>query len=120
MVECKSQYIALDDVLFSGPDLCKCVFSNASTYILSGKEIIGQVPDHIDRVARSQSPENEVSLGLILSVSFFITVNMRADSNYPLNGTPDPLRISSCSGKSSATSVGNLTIQETCKQGMDS
>ena len=78
---------------FSGPDFlyANAFFPNATTYILSGKEPIGQVPDllKMSRGAIAQSLRNiEVSLGSILSVSYFITVNMRADfNNGPLNGT---------------------------------
>jgi hypothetical protein len=72
--------------LFSGPDFlyANAFFPHASTYIFAGLEPVGQIPD-LTKFPRStivQTLRNiEVSLSSILSVSYFITVNMRSDLN---------------------------------------
>jgi hypothetical protein len=79
--------------MFSGPDVlyANAFFPNASTYILAGLEPVGQVPD-LAKLPRSTVTETlrnvQVSLGSILSVSYFITVNMKKDLNTgPVSGT---------------------------------
>lgn len=72
--------------LFGGPDFlyADAFFPNASTYVLSGLEPVGQVPDltKLPRWTVAQALRNiEVSLRSVLSVSYFITVNMRQDLN---------------------------------------
>jgi hypothetical protein len=68
--------------MFSGPDFLYATsfFPSASTYVLSGLEPIGNVPQlnnlsngTIERTLQSL----EVSLGTILNYSFFITRNMK-------------------------------------------
>ena len=79
--------------LFSGPDFlyANAFFPNASTYVLSGLEPVGQIPDlmKLPRSAIAQTLRSiQVSLSSILSVSYFITKNMREDlNNGPASGT---------------------------------
>jgi hypothetical protein len=79
--------------LFSGPDFlyANAFFPHASTYIFAGLEPPGQIPDlsKLSRGAVGQTLRNiQVSLGSILSMSYFITANMRTDLNSgPVSGT---------------------------------
>lgn len=79
--------------LFSGPDFlyANAFFPKASTYVFGGLEPVGQIPDltKLPRGAIAQTLRNiELSLSSILSVSYFITANMRTDLNSgPVNGT---------------------------------
>jgi len=70
--------------MFSGPDFlyANAFFPRASTYVLSGLESSGPIPDLL-RMQRQSISSNLASLRnsmqTLLSVSFFITVNMRHD-----------------------------------------
>ena len=70
--------------MFSGPDFlyANAFYSKASTYVLSALEPVGSVPD-LTRLPRggiaSALYNVERSLGSILSFSFFITKEMKAD-----------------------------------------
>jgi hypothetical protein len=79
--------------MFSGPDFlyANAFFPNASTYILCGIESVGPSPD-IDKIPRAVLPSAlanlRKSLDSVLSWSFFITKNMKADlKQTQLNGT---------------------------------
>ena len=68
--------------MFSGPDFlyADAFFPKASTYVLSGLEPIGTVPELSDMPLRSLSGELrqlQSSLNSVMSYSFFITNNMR-------------------------------------------
>ncbi len=69
--------------MFSGPDFlyANAFFPNASTYVLSGLEPVGSVPDLT--VLRGAVALNlrqlQASLSSILSYSFFITKHMKSD-----------------------------------------
>ena len=79
--------------MFGGPDFlyANAFFPNATTYVLSGLEPVGQIPDimKLPRWSVVQALRNiQGSLRSVLTVSYFITVNMRQDLNAgPLNGT---------------------------------
>jgi hypothetical protein len=79
--------------IFGGPDFlyADAFFPKATTYVLSGLEPVGQVPDlmKIPRGSVMQSLRNiESSLRSVLSVSYFITVDMFRDLNAgSINGT---------------------------------
>jgi hypothetical protein len=77
---------------FSGPDFlyADAFFPNATTYVLSGLEAVGRVPDLTalpkDVVAHALN-NIEVSLSSLLLASYFITIKMDADlNNGPVNG----------------------------------
>ena len=79
--------------MFSGPDFLypNAFFPSAQTYILCGREPIGSVPN-IDDISREALPKAltnlRKSLGSVLSWSFFITKQMKADfSHKQLSGT---------------------------------
>jgi hypothetical protein len=68
--------------MFSGPDFlyANAFFPNASTYVMSGLEPTGPVPDltKLSREGRARSFRNiEESLNSILTYSFFQTIDMR-------------------------------------------
>jgi hypothetical protein len=68
--------------MFSGPDFlyANAFFPNASTYVMSGLEPTGPVPDltRLSRDGRARSFRNiEESLNSILTYSFFQTIDMR-------------------------------------------
>lgn len=68
--------------MFSGPDFlyADAFFPKAATYVLSGLEPIGKVPELGDIPVRSLSGELrqlQSSLNSVMSYSFFITNNMR-------------------------------------------
>jgi len=79
--------------MFSGPDFLYAVsfFPSAATYVLSGLEPVGDVPQLTDlpRPAVDSTLHNmEVSLGSLLSISFFITKNMQTQlEDGPVHGT---------------------------------
>jgi hypothetical protein len=79
--------------MFSGPDFLFAVsfFPNATTYVLSGLEPVGEVPQLTDlpRPAVDSTLHNiESSLGSLLSISFFITKNMQTQlESGPAHGT---------------------------------
>ncbi|MDZ4287483.1 MAG: hypothetical protein U0984_05975 [Prosthecobacter sp.] len=79
--------------MFSGPDFlyAHAFFPNASTYVMSGREPIGTVPDvaALSAGARSGGLRNlRTALNAILSFSFFITADMKTDlSQTQLSGT---------------------------------
>jgi len=79
--------------MFSGPDFlyANAFFPNKSTYVLSGLEPTGPIPDllKLPRAAVEQALRNtETSLHSILANSFFRTNDMRASLTYdPINGT---------------------------------
>ena len=79
--------------MFSGPDFvyANAFFPNASTYILCGTEPVGAVPD-ITKISPQALPSAlanlRKSLDSILSLSFFITKNMKVDlRQQQLSGT---------------------------------
>jgi hypothetical protein len=79
--------------MFSGPDFLYATsfFPNASTYVLSGLEPVGDIPDltalpppTVEHALRNV----ESSLGSLLSFSFFITKNMKTQLHAgPVYGT---------------------------------
>ena len=79
--------------MFSGPDFLYAVsfFPSAATYVLSGLEPVGDVPQLTDLprpVVDSTLHNMEVSLGSLLSISFFITKNMQSQlEDGPVHGT---------------------------------
>jgi hypothetical protein len=79
--------------MFSGPDFLYATsfFPSASTYVLSGLEPVGDVPQltSLPRGALDASLRNmEGSLGSILNLSFFITKNMKTQLTAgPVYGT---------------------------------
>lgn len=79
--------------MFGGPDFlyADAFFPNATTYVLSGLEPVGQIPDlmKLPRGSVMQSLRNiQGSLRSVLTVSYFITVDMFRDLNGgPVNGT---------------------------------
>src|SRR5580692_7752848 len=83
--------------MFSGPDFLYATsfFPSASTYVLSGLEPVGDVPQltSLPRGAVDASLRNmEGSLATILNLSFFITKNMKTQlTTGPVYGTL-PLR----------------------------
>lgn len=79
--------------MFSGPDFlyADAFFPNASTYVLSGLEPIGTVPELSALPARSLTAELrdlQASLNTVLSFSFFKTKNMKTQLRAgKVNGT---------------------------------
>jgi hypothetical protein len=79
--------------MFSGPDFlyADAFYSRATTYVLSALEPVGSIPDltKLPRGGVSAALYNvERSMGSILSFSFFITKQMKADLRAgQLNGT---------------------------------
>jgi hypothetical protein len=70
--------------MFSGPDFlyANAFFPQATTYVLSGLEPVGQIPDLLKLPSGSIPPalgNLRASLRDILAVSFFITRNMRSE-----------------------------------------
>jgi hypothetical protein len=68
--------------MFSGPDFlyASAFFPKASTYVMSGLEPLGPIPDltKLSRESKARAFRNiEESLGSILSYSFFQTIDMR-------------------------------------------
>ncbi|WP_088345430.1 MULTISPECIES: hypothetical protein [Rhodomicrobium] len=68
--------------MFSGPDFlyANAFFPKASTYVMSGLEPAGKVPELSEMNSQALARETrnlEVSLNSLLSVSFFITSNMQ-------------------------------------------
>lgn len=79
--------------MFSGPDMlyAHAFFPNAGTYILCGREPVGEIPD-VEKLrpgVRAAALGNlRKSLNAILSYSFFITADMKNDLNATqLSGT---------------------------------
>jgi hypothetical protein len=78
---------------FAGPDFlyADAFFPKAETYVLSGLEPVGQIPEllKMPRWAVMQALRNiQFSLRSVLTVSYFITVDMSRDLNAgPLPGT---------------------------------
>lgn len=69
--------------MFSGPDFlyANAFFPNAATYVLSGLEPVGTVPD-LTTLRGAVAPnlrQLQASLNSILSYSFFITKHMKSD-----------------------------------------
>ena len=79
--------------MFSGPDFLYAIsfFPSASTYVLSGLEPVGEVPQltALPRPTVKRTLQNlESSLGSLLSFSFFITKNMKVQlHDGPVYGT---------------------------------
>ena len=69
--------------MFSGPDFlyADAFYPNATTYVLSGLEPVGTVPDltSLRGSVSSNLAQLRASLSSILSYSFFITHNMKSD-----------------------------------------
>ncbi len=65
--------------MFSGPDFlyAEAFFPNASTYVLSGLEPVGRVPD-INEKTRQALSGLRSSMNSSISLSFFITKNMKS------------------------------------------
>ncbi len=70
--------------MFSGPDFlyADAFFPTATTYVLSGLEPVGEIPDVL-KVKPGAIPHELAQLGMsmntLLSISFFITHNMSSD-----------------------------------------
>ena len=79
--------------MFGGPDFlyANAFFPNATTYVLSGLEPVGQIPDilKLQRWSVVQALRNiQGSLRNVLTLSYFITAHMSQDLNAgPVNGT---------------------------------
>jgi hypothetical protein len=79
--------------MFGGPDALHAIafFPNASTYVLSGLEPVGDVPQLTGlsrRTVRGTLQHLEGELGTLLSISFFITAQMRNGLHTgPVSGT---------------------------------
>ena len=79
--------------MFSGPDFLysHAFFPNASSYILCGKEPVGQMPDvaALSPGPRASALRNlRTALNAVLSFSFFITADMKTDlTQTQLSGT---------------------------------
>lgn len=79
--------------MFSGPDFlyADAFFPRASTYVLSGLEPVGSVPDLAKSprgLLRATLRNVEASMGSILTFSFFITKHMKSDLRAgQINGT---------------------------------
>jgi hypothetical protein len=79
--------------MFGGPDFlyADAFFPNATTYVLSGLEPVGQVPDLLKLQPGTvmQAQRNiQRSLRTVLTISYFITAHMMSDlSSGPVNGT---------------------------------
>jgi len=79
--------------MFSGPDFlyADAFFPEATTYVLAGLEPVGQIPDLQKMPRGSLGPSLHTvasSMHTVLSLSFFITHNMRSQlSSGRLNGT---------------------------------
>ena len=79
--------------MFSGPDFlyADAFFPEATTYVLAGLEPVGQIPDLQKMPRGSLGPSLHTvasSMHTVLSLSFFITHNMRSQlSGGRLNGT---------------------------------
>ena len=79
--------------MFGGPDFmyANAFFPNATTYVLSGLEPVGQSPDilKLQRWSVVQALRNiQASLRNVLTLSYFITAHMSQDLNAgPVNGT---------------------------------
>ncbi len=79
--------------MFSGPDFlyADAFFPDATTYVLAGLEPPGQIPDLLKMPRGSLGPSLNTlasSMHTVLSLSFFITHNMRTQlSSGRLNGT---------------------------------
>jgi hypothetical protein len=79
--------------MFGGPDFlyANAFFPNATTYVLSGLEPAGQIPDlmKLPRGSVVQALRNiQGSLRSVLTYSYFITAQMSQDLNSgPVNGT---------------------------------
>ena len=79
--------------MFGGPDFlyADAFFPNATTYVLSGLEPVGQIPDllklQLGTVMQAQRNIHR-SLHTVLTISYFITAHMMSDlSSGPVNGT---------------------------------
>src|ERR1700756_5515536 len=79
--------------MFSGPDFlyANAFFPNATTYVLSGLEPVGPIPDLLKLQAATvfQTQRNiQRSLRTVLTISYFITAHMMSDlSSGPVHGT---------------------------------
>lgn len=79
--------------MFGGPDFlyADAFFPSATTYVLSGLEPVGQIPDltKLPRASIVQTLRNiQGSLRTVLNYSYFITDHMSQDlSSGPVNGT---------------------------------
>ena len=105
--------------MFSGPDFlyAHAFFANARTYILCGTEPVGDVPDLTtippqDLAATLANLRN--SLDSVLSWSFFITKNMKADLiRTKLNGTLPLLYVFLARTGCTIDSVTPVTVDQT-------
>jgi hypothetical protein len=87
--------------MFSGPDFlyASAFFPNASTYVMSGLEPTGPIPNlkKLSRESLAHGLRNiEESLNSILTYSFFQTIDMRRTLVGPAD-YPAPCRFSTCS-----------------------
>lgn len=79
--------------MFSGPDFlyADAIFPKAATYVMSGLEPVGKVPELSDMSARALDGEfrnMQVSLNSVLSLSFFRTKSMKSQLRAgKVNGT---------------------------------
>ena len=102
--------------MFSGPDFlyANAFFPAASTYILCGIEPVGAIPD-LARIPQEALPSAlanlRKSLESVLSWSFFITKNMKADfAQTQLNGTLPVLYVFLARAGYTIESVENVAL----------
>jgi hypothetical protein len=102
--------------MFSGPDFlyANAFFPAANTYILCGIEPVGAIPDLV-RIPQERSPAAlanlRKSLESVLSWSFFITKNMKADfAQTQLNGTLPVLYVFLARAGYTIESVENVAL----------
>jgi hypothetical protein len=104
--------------MFSGPDFlyANAFYSKASTYVLSALEPVGSVPDltKLPRGGVASALHNvERSLGSILSFSFFITKDMKADLQASqISGTLPILYVFLARSGMTVKSVGPVTLDD--------
>jgi hypothetical protein len=104
--------------MFSGPDFIYAngFFPNASTYVLSGLEPVGQIPD-LTKMSRGsiwQGLSNiRTSLRSVLAVSFFLTLDMKKDlSSGPMAGTLPILYVFLARSKKTIHEVALIHLSE--------
>jgi hypothetical protein len=105
--------------MFSGPDFlyANAFFPSAQTYILCGKEAIGPIPN-IDTIARDALPAAlgnlRKSLDSVLSWSFFISKQLRADiAQTQLSGTLPVLYVFLARAGATIESVSLVSVDNT-------
>lgn len=105
--------------MFSGPDMlyAHAFFPNASTYILCGREPVGEIPDvaKLPAGVRAAALGNlRKSLNAILSYSFFITADMKNDLNATqLSGTLPVMMVFLARSGCQITSIDPVKLSST-------